>query len=539
MGYVLGISSGLFGVERKDVGLYGLGKKGYYCIRFGVRFTQIDVETITEFADPFLKEEVERLKAFGIEFGFHGETGMTGGTREVVDFDSALKDTYELTHKRLITQIKVAGELGAKYLLFHASENIPIQFLYKHMQPSFLVDFWGRPLRNLIEEEKFLEKFLFESEDEIQMEVWRHVTRYVYPAARLRRYLAEEKSMLQSKKTEEIVRILGANYPEDEREKKIKEVEERFKKQEKELEEMLKEYVKKEFLTFIESNDLSYGPEVFAYIVVAKWMNEKKDPIWRIVVGKKLSDKELLKDIDKWVPAVAIKYIWGHFNPKSEDFEDPKPLLEKYKMYLVWETGCIGRGMEDYLRVGRPIELYTIAKNLGTSYAAWCLDLEHILTSYKMDVVKEIEKLPKDAGSYLKVVHFTYPSPHHAHFPVSLGSEAQELWYKILFTLRQKGFKDGWIIYERGSMPAEQTIEVMRRIKEFLEKDVPPEQLPPEFYGITVDEPEFVRQREIIIQHALDPLKGLISVPEVDHTFLSRFAVERGRLEQWRKEEMR
>jgi hypothetical protein len=166
--------------------------------------------------------------------------------------------------------------------------------------------------------------------------------------------------------------------------------------------------------------------------------------------------------------------------------------------------------------------------------------MEHILSMCpNIDLEKEIDTLPADAGKYLKVVHLAYPSPLHAHFPIPLGSEAQEFIYRILFKLRQKGFTDGWIIYERGDKPASQTIEVMRRIKEFLEKGIPPQELPPEFYGFKIDEPEVIRQRQIIMQHALDPLKGLLAVPEEDHTFLSRTALEKGRLDQWRREEMK
>jgi len=59
------------------------------------------------------------------------------------------------------------------------------------------------------------------------------------------------------------------------------------------------------------------------------------------------------------------------------------------------------------------------------------------------------------------------------------------------------------------------------------------------FNGFKIDEPEVIRQRQIILQHALDPIKGLVSIPEEDHTFLSRIALEKGRLEQWKKGEMR
>jgi len=552
MGYVLGISSGLWRVGRED-NIFGIIKKGYYSITYGVRFTQIDIDSITEFKDPFLKQGIEELKRFGIEFGFHGETTATSAV-DVIGFDSAIKDVYEITHKRLIEQINAAGELGAKYLLFHASESSPFQMLYREFQPSKLVDFWGRPLRELIESEKFLWKFVFESN--VTKKIWEFLR--IEPQEVIERRLSvlrqHIRELLQSKITEATQKVLanveakirnGEIKPE-ERDKAFveeynrlkEEIEKEISEYEKSETERLKNEVTKDLLDSIDSYDLNYGPERFAYYVVAKYMNETKDPLWMGIVGRKLSDEEIFTKPEIWVPAVATKYVWGHFNP-SPNFEDPKPLLEKYKMYIVWETGLVRQGYEGMARIARPKELYYLAKNLGTKWSAWCLDMEHILATCYIDLKKEIEELPDDAGAWLKVVHVAYPSPLHGHKPIPLGSEAQEYIYEILYILRQKGFKEGWILHERGDKPAFQTMEVLRRIKEFLEKDVPPNELPPEFYGFEIDEPEVIRQEQIVLQHALDPLKGLLAVPEEEHTFLSKIALERGRLEQWKKEEMR
>lgn len=531
MGYVLGISSGLFSVG-KDESIYGLWKKGYYSITHGVRFTQIDVERITEFKDPFLKERIEELKRFGVEFGFHGETRATSGA-EVIGFDVAIADIYKISHERLLAQIKFAGELGAKYLLFHASESLPFQMLFRDLQPSKLVDFWGRPLRELVESEKFLERFVFESNEKIKEILWGFERAYhISTLDKYKEYKEKLKKELEKAKRE---------YEKETDETRKRVILETIRGLERDLERLDDEIqrLREECLKIIDSYDLHYGPERFAYYVVAKYMQETKDPIWYGIVGKKLSDKELVEKPELWVSAVATKYIWGHINPKLSEYENPKPLLEKHKLYLVWETGFLQTGMEGMMRIATPKELYTLAKHLGTPYAGWCLDMEHILSVCNIDIENEIRKLPRDAGTWLKVVHVAYPSPLHAHMPISLGSEAHEFLYKILYILRQKGFREGWIIYERGDKPAFQTIEVLRRIKEFLEKDVPPEELPPEFYGFKIDEPEVIRQREVILQHAMDPIKGLIAVPEEEHTFLSRTALERGKAEQWKREEMR
>lgn len=527
MGYVLGISSGLWRAGGQKEEFFGLVRKGYQALTHGVTFTQIDIDNITEFKDPFLKQGIEELKRFGISFGIHGETLATT-SREVIMLDSAIKDTYDLTHKRLIEHLENAGKLGAKYVLFHASENTPFQLLFREFQPSKLVDFWGRAIRELIESEKFLEKFVFESEKEIKEALWSFERAYHIS-------LLDRAKEAKERKEKEIAKL----RKEIEAGKTGLEVNLRQLEYEKsEIEKAIKEY-KEDCLKICDSYDLHYGPERFAYYVIAKYLNEKKDPIWMGVVGRKLSDKEIVEKPELWVGAVATKYIWGHFNPKLEEFKDPKPILEKYKMYVVFETQMAAQGQEGMMRIAHPKELYYLAKNLGTPYAAWALDAEHVL-SCGIDPEKAVKELPKDAGSYLKVVHITYPSPlNPSHYPIPVGSEAQEYIYKLLYILRQKGFKDGWIIYERGSMPIQQTIIAIRKIKEFLEKETEPEQLPPEFYGFKIDEPEVIRQEQIIKQHALDPIKGLMAVPEEEHTFLSRTALEKGKAQEWKKEEMR
>jgi hypothetical protein len=77
-------------------------------------------------------------------------------------------------------------------------------------------------------------------------------------------------------------------------------------------------------------------------------------------------------------------------------------------------------------------------------------------------------------------------------------------------------------------------------IKQFLEKDVPPEKLPLEFYGLEPGQwASTERQKAQILEHAYDPLKGMLQVPEEEHGFLSKAAVEKGKTEEWRKEKYR
>ena len=45
----------------------------------GVKFTQVDIESVTEFKEPYLKEGMKRMKNLGLRLGFHGESYAMGG----------------------------------------------------------------------------------------------------------------------------------------------------------------------------------------------------------------------------------------------------------------------------------------------------------------------------------------------------------------------------------------------------------------------------------------------------------------------------
>jgi hypothetical protein len=157
-----------------------------------------------------------------------------------------------------------------------------------------------------------------------------------------------------------------------------------------------------------------------------------------------------------------------------------------------------------------------------------------------IDPQEEIEKLPSEAGKLVRVVHVTTPSPlNPSHMPVYMASEAQVYIYEMLWKLRKKGFKDGVILFERGGEEGQvkETVEVIRVIASHLEKDVEPKELPLEFFGMREGGPRYSRQIVAIREHALDPLKGMLQVPEEQYTLLGTKAREKGKLEEWAKGE--
>lgn len=596
MAILIGVSSGIFAAapEEEKMQYIGLARKAMYCITKGVEFVQIDLESVSEFREPELKKEMEKVKRLGVSFGIHSETKAFG--IEVSEFDSAIETDYKFGHERLREILEKSGELGAKYVLIHSSESEPFLFLERHLQPAALVDFFGNPLREFLEKNPFLIDWLLGGKiEEVASRVFeewltkgRAITDVdIGKVAGFQEYIWRE---MFGYGLGEILRgaIEGTR---DWYERQFRKRYEDFTAEEKKIAD---EHVKREieitlrsyrirFLETIQSRTVHYGPERIAYYLVAKWMEISKDALWENIVKAtidyfaKTKDKkseELLNEIGikklsvddenfrkysyLWVPAVSAKYIWGHLmqdkNPKGEVYPDFKKIIKKYNMPLALETPMAHRGVEEWLRLPNPIQMYYLAKQVNEEVGFDCLvlamDFEHMI-SIKLEPEKVIEALPEDGGKFVRIIHVGWPSPlAPAHVPIPIGSEQQQYIYKMLYGLRKKGFgkdkNDFYIVFERGGGidPIKQSILALRLVKEFLEKEIPPEKLVhyPEFYGI---EPKgFLseeRQRAIIFEHRFEPLKGLIMVPEEEYTFLGEAATRRPGVtpEKWKREELK
>lgn len=553
MTYIVGISSGLFGVAPQEEKLQyvTLSKKAMFSITQGVNFTQIDLESMSEFKEPNIKENIAAVKRLNISFGIHGETGAFGGGREVpLQLDSANEEDYRRSHARLIETLTQAGEIGAKYYLMHASESQPYILLAKALEPSRLVDFQGRNFGDFLEKNEALLQWIVDNYEKLNM-LGSHSIDYMLKAAEHNIGEARRKKfseMFAAAKTEEERRKLpDPNYFEILTPEKKKEAWDAG--------------MKEALITYVRSRDSDWGPERLAYFLMAKYMEMTNDPLWKpmLEISKKFylkpgEEKEIGKfsvenekfylRFDLWVPAVAAKYLLGHFFP-DPSYEDPKKILDKYDIDFVIETPMASPGMENLMRLSNPVHMYFIAKESGIKHFKIAIDCEHILGNY-LDPKQIVAELPEGAGKYVKVMHLGWPTPvQPAHMPIYLGSEQQKYIYEILYALRQKGFtddEDKYIIYERGSTPIAQTITAMKMIIKFIEKNISPDQLPlEEFYGVKTGEiASYERQREIIEEHSRDPLKGMVVVTEEKHTLLGKAAIEKGkRPEEWEKEEHR
>jgi len=604
--YVIGVSSGIFGAaaEAERMQYVGLPKKAYYCITKGVEFVQLDLESISEFKAPNLKEEMEAVRRMNVSYGIHSETKAFGV--EAAELDSAIVTDYRSGHERLFEILNRAGEIESKYVLVHSSESEPFPMLERTLQPTCLVDPAGRELKDFLLENENLMKWLMGGDikelPEKIFEKWKSKVEEVREKVARGEKVEEvvtESDLREVLKTPDYIwrEILGVSLPEAFRrriEDLVESLEIDFKESirkipkeilesqvyprvKRRIEILVKDYYSG-FLDHIQSRSLHYGPERIAYYIIAKWMEETKDPLWTNIVNssieyfakasgvskeewlkkKKIKEVSIEDDVFRtecyylWVPAVSSRYIYGHLveAPKF-GYPDLKEPIKKYKMPLVLETPMAHRGIEEWLRLPNPIQMYWLVKRVNEEVGFECLalamDFEHML-SIKLEPEVVIECLPAEGGKFVRVVHAGWPSPlAPAHLPIPVGSEQQRYLYNLLYFLRQKGFgkdeKEYYIVFERGGGPdpIQQSIIALREIVDQLLKDTPPDKLPPEFYGV---KPEgFLseeRQRAIIKEHALDPLKGLLVVPEEEYTFLGRAALEKGiPPEKWKREELK
>lgn len=511
-GYTIGISSGMFmaAAEGEKETYLTVPRKIFYGGVKGVSFTQLDIESITEFNEPGIEEGVKKIKELGIRFGVHGESyAMGGAERPISMLDVAIETEYFHAHQRLIQHIEGSGKIGADYLLIHSSESTPFIRLSMHLQPTRLVDPWGRSFDTFLKENpKLLD--------------W----------AGKQKFLTEDRHLKQ-----EIISVYRTLL--DKLRESKKEGEKITEEENKKIEE---EAVKEGIKSFVVSQDLAYGSEKIAYYIVAKWMMMEKQQLWMNIVGKMLSDDDLINLANipdkSWVSAVSAMYILGHFTPKdTKAYPDPKQLLKKFNLLFVFETPMAGHGTEGLMRLARPRDMCFLAKAINSDFVGVAYDSEHMLGS-NINPLTEAESLPAKAGELIKVIHLGYPTPHSpAHMPIPVGSEAQLFLYRVLFELRKKGFTEGYLIFERaGEQSIQQSVIAIRLMVQFLEKDVPPDKLPEEFYGMKPGGPEIARQLVAIREHALDPMKGLITVPEEEHGFFGKAAIEKGKGEEWKKE---
>jgi hypothetical protein len=566
----VGVTSGLYTIGG-DIQIASVIRKLGFSLTRGTDVVEISGDVPHEIDYTEGKELRHVAEKQGLELLFHGSL--------TVRMESADRESWREAQEHIEKSIRSAVFGGMKYVDFHAC-LYPWQELYTYAETKLrvaMVEFNG----------KFITELMKGSEEaNAKLRKW-FINVFWQEYAGV---ILDQTTLHEIEETIHKMRMT-----------ETKTAEELSKEQEKLVKQKLEEQLKagtKRWRTE------EYGNEVEAYTILAHYLFFKKDFVWRKMAelyaeeigevdyskdgqnGEKTWIEEKLDEAKKeggrleksfkefFYATVSAKFLEGHLlkafrfikselpeeienNRIIEPDEDRKALINISKnlkiaieipdarspsqagLYPLW------RPKQTYIAILAAREkLREEGLEQFSNNAFMLIDWEHLAT-HGVDPLQEFqeftEKIP-DVGKLILSVHANYPSPLHSHRPIEIGDM---VIYKLLWILRKAGlgkYHKTYLIFERGGGedPFKNSVTALRLMVEQLEKDVPPEKLPPEFFGVATGEvasPE--RQLTAIREHAFDPLKGLITVPEEEHGLLGRAAVEKGKAEEWRKEKYR
>jgi len=299
----------------------------------------------------------------------------------------------------------------------------------------------------------------------------------------------------------------------------------------------------------LDSYGMDYNSDTWLYDAwhKAESSNDRvfKEFFYSVVGGKYLQGH--LKRLDNWIKDVFIK-------DEIEKIKDLKEREELIKIAKNVKFAIEIPDARDPIHAGlfllwHPKQIYAAVKvireDMGSDRVWMLEDWEHLATQ-GVDPVKEFEDLVKVApnmGEITLSVHANAPNPMHAHEPLELGDVRI---YKLLYFMRQTGFgkkNKVYVIYERGGAkdPYQKAVSVLRLAVASLDKDIHPDELPEEYFGMKGPVAgDFHRQKAIMQDHAWEPLKDLLEIPEEEWTFLSQTAIKKGKKpDAWKKGEFR
>ncbi|MBI4014769.1 MAG: hypothetical protein HY365_02340 [Candidatus Aenigmarchaeota archaeon] len=580
MTYKVGISSGWWKIG-KDPSLLGIGTKtGAFGATLGVQFNQVDLDTVIEFLEPGLQEYVHRVKEkLGMQIGLHGEIG------EIVAFESAERIRWEQSHERLCRTMRGAADLGFIYVNFHLSNSQWLSFHERELRPFGytyqVVAPTGQPFGewtdDLLKKDKnaatVLKDWLKDNIRSGRVIMEFQGSRSFQEAFRklINEEISEEKQRLRrNAEADPAFQKLS-----EQEKKRAIEIQERTIENSEEIRARAENRLRREgdilFDAWKDSEKGKYtleAGEIDAYMGTAVYMIASKNPLWIGIVGNDYSsdpvadaNRAYIERQREFNAAVSAFYLLSHFTTKSTGHLGPgkdynknyiegttiKEWCEKKKVKLLLECPQSGEGTEGIARFFHPLHAYYLIKEINSPAIQQCIDFEQEM-GQNINLDEELPKLPDDFGSQVFLLHLGDPIPYFgtAHIPIALADRGADALYRWIYWFRNKGFKDGYIIFERGGgrTPGnnsqqnvfEYSVYVIRQIVKYLDQDTKPDKLPPEFYGLSSENKDvFTRQLVAMRDHAWDPLEGLLRMPEEKHTFLGKTAVEGGKAKEWER----
>ncbi|MFH0832918.1 MAG: hypothetical protein V1900_04315 [Candidatus Aenigmatarchaeota archaeon] len=561
MSYKIGVSSGWWKIDR-PADLLGLATKvGSFGGTAGVSFIQADLDTTSEFFEPRLVEHMKRIKKkMGMDLGLHAEVG------ELMALESSERRIWDQSHLRLVETVRHAADLDVKYINVHLSNKPQLLFLEAQYRVTGyfypVVGFDGRPLYSICDQSKEARKI---AEKHLM-----GINRLIADDARekyeeiVQDYYRREEDRLATKRVPEALNELRQSHDwnaartDMERQAMERAVEDNTRRRihDEVNRTMELEAPKLLYEVWRYAQNAKYNietAEIAAYNIVGAYMKEKADPIWSSLCGSDDPEKAYVEKHPAFNAAVAARYIRGHLEVKWPDVNkrlldgmSVLEWLEKKKIVLAFEIPEAQEGHEGLLRLFNPLDGDLMIRTIGSPMLKLCIDFEHML-AHKLKVEDFIKKAPADIGKDILLFHIGKPIPYFgmAHAPIPIGSRSQEIIYGWLYQFRKKGFRDGYLIYERGGGKSafeimQNSVWVMRQLVKYLELDTDPDKLPADFYGVAEQTKEiYARQFVTMREHAWDPLEGLLTVPEEKHTFFSKAAVDKQKGELWEKRKYR
>jgi len=113
--------------------------------------------------------------------------------------------------------------------------------------------------------------------------------------------------------------------------------------------------------------------------------------------------------------------------------------------------------------------------------------------------------------------------------------------YQLLWEMKKAGLGSDvltYLIFERGGFkePFGSSVRSLKLFARLMESNISPEKVPETFFLIPKRQ-NIARQRALIFEHTMDPIKGMLKIPEEDYTMLGSGAIKAGKKpDEWAKE---
>ncbi|HJW97319.1 MAG TPA: hypothetical protein VJ485_04120 [archaeon] len=584
MPYKLAVTSGLYYIARGEELATAVRKLGFGLTR-GTSAIEIALDVPHEITQTDGEELRQIARKQEVDILIHGSLTMP--------FEVPERGEWRDAHDHMQKSIRSAVFSGAKYVNFHACLNIWLELMTyagRKLTMTFC-DHEGRFISEILKEEPKLREWFVENRA-IEYHYFRDILtskeiEEVSVKAHIERgeYWARDE---RDKRVQALAKKLGRPITEEEYAKIQDDVNkqaslERASLSDKYVKDKVRENLARGDRWNTEELRMASIGVIDGYLIMGHYMMAIKDPIWmemaelyKQYLSKYKLDYENIESLDEawhmaqqsndrnfkefFYGAIGAKFLEGHvkmiFKWLNEEFiakelKGKENLIEIAKnLNITFETP----DARDPTHAGLFVlwnqrQIYVavknIRKNLKTNKVWMLVDFEHMATQGVdpiLDMQDIMKKIP-NFGTLAAAVHANAPNPGHAHVPLELGDVRV---YKLLWSLYKTGFgkdpegKDKlcYVIYERGGGddPFKQSIDTLRLCMEFIQKGIDPDHLPPEFFGMKGHVAgSQVRQEQIIRDHAWEPLKDLLEMPEEEWGLLSSSALKKGKAKEWEK----